>query len=199
MRRILVLMVLWGISTGVFAEHQYLRFRSSGYYFRPPRTIFYFRPDYLFAPTLGYRACNPAARVLGSGLGCGYGYGHGLGYGLGYGHHEFYGPAQGLGWVAAPRGTYSLYLQSPVGEVVRSNTADLIFSVTPARAMVFLDGKLIGSARDFASERDRFTVLDGVHELRVEYPGYKPFHTELHVEPNRTVHLDIALDPVSAR
>ena len=200
MRKILVLAVLWGVSTGVFAEHQYLRFRSNGYYFRPPRTLFYLRPDYLFVPSFGFS------------FGYGYGYGHGHGYralgypGYGYGHGYSswsYPGSYGFGyptWVGGLRGTYSTYLQSPAGmEVVRSNTADLIFSVTPARAMIFVDGKLIGSARDFASERDRYMVLDGTHELRVEYPGYKPFETELNVQPNRTVHLDIQLDPLESR
>jgi hypothetical protein len=192
MRKILVLAVLWGVSTGLFAEHQYLRFRSNGYYFRPPRTLFYMRPDYLFWPSYGF----------------GYGYSNGygtLGY-RGYGRGSWsypygrYSCCTGYGygnWVGGFGGTYSMYLQSPAGmEVVRSNTADLIFSVTPARAMIFVDGKLIGSGRDFATARDRYMVLDGTHELRVECPGYKPFETELSVQPNRTVHLDIQLDPV---
>jgi len=84
-------------------------------------------------------------------------------------------------------------------EVVRANTSDLIFTVSPRYAKVYLDGKLIGSARDLAGERERYMVLDGIHELRVEYPGYKTFETELQVEPNRTVHLDIRLDPEPER
>ncbi len=193
MRRILVLAILWSVSTGVFAEHQYFHYRSNGYFFRPPRTLFYMRPNYLFPPVYGY----------------GYGgYGH-RGYGYGYGYSHSYGGYSnwpgyfGYGypdWVGGFGGTYSTYLQSPAGmEVVRSNTADLIFSVTPGRAMIFVDGKLIGSGRDFATERDRYMVLDGNHDLRVEYPGYKPFHTELTVQPNRTVHLDIELDPAQSR
>ncbi len=195
MRKILILAVLWGVSTGLFAEHQYLRFRSNGYYFRPPRTLFYLRPDYLFRPSFGYGYRS-----------YGYpGYGYGDGYSYSHSYREYsHGPGYfGYGdpnWVGGLGGTYSMYLQSPAGmEVVRSNTADLIFRVTPARAMIFIDGKLIGSGRDFASERDRYMVLDGTHELRVEYPGYKPFETELNVQPNRTVHLDIELDPAQSR
>lgn len=193
MKRILVLTILWGVSAGVFAEHQYFRFRSNGYYFRPPRTLFYMRPDYLFRPSYGYHY-------------------RGFGYpGYGYGRFSWaysYGGYPGLGffgygypnWVGGIGGTYSTYLQSPAGmEVVRSNTADLVFTVSPSRAKIFVDGKLIGSARDFASERDRFMVLDGTHELRVEHPGYKPFQTELNIQPNKTVHLDIELDPEESR
>lgn len=199
MRRILVLAILCGVSTGVFAEHQYFHFRSNGYYFRPPRTLFYFRPDYLFQPSFGYRGYSPGY----GGYGYGYGYGHRHGYSsyesYGRSYSPYFGSIYGP-WVGGYGGTYSTYIGSPAGmEVVRSNTADLIFSVTPARAMIFVDGKLIGSARDYASERDRYMVLDGNHELRVEYPGYKPFHTELNVQPNKTVHLDIELDPVQSR
>jgi len=194
MRKILALTVLLGLTTGVFAEHQYLRYRSNGYYFRPPRTLFYMRPDYLFRPSYGY--------AYG-----GYGYpgpGYGYGYPWAYSYGGYaYGPGYfgyGFPWVGGIGGTYSTYLQSPAGmEVVRVNTADLVFNVTPARAKIFVDGKLIGSAHDFSSERDRYMVLDGTHQLRVEYPGYKPFETELDVEPNRTVHLEIELDPVPDR
>ncbi|RPJ86118.1 MAG: PEGA domain-containing protein [Acidobacteria bacterium] len=189
MRKILILAILWGVSTGLFAEHQYYRFRSNGYYFRPPRTLFHFRPDYVFRPSYGY------------GYRSHYGYpGYGYGRGYSYSYREYFNGPGYYGyypnWVGGLGGTYSTYLQSPAGmEVVRSNTADLIFSVSPARAKIFVDGKLIGSARDYASARDRYMVLDGTHELRVEYPGYKPFQTELDIQPNRTVHLDIELDP----
>src|SRR5512140_2665897 len=83
MRRILVFAILWGDSTGVFAEHQYFHFRSNGYYFRPPRTLFYLRPDYLFQPSFGYGGYSP-------GYG-GYGYGYGYGHRHGYSSYESYG------------------------------------------------------------------------------------------------------------
>jgi len=89
---------------------------------------------------------------------------------------------------------------SPAGiEVVRSNSSDLVFKVTPERALVYVDGKLIGNAGSFSTERDRYMVLDGRHELRVEYPGYKPFDTELDVQANRTIHLDIELTKLATR
>jgi hypothetical protein len=68
-----------------------------------------------------------------------------------------------------------------------------LFRVKPAQAFVFLDGKLIGRAHQFATERDRYTVLDGRHELRLEFPGYKTFQADLEVESNRTIRLDIEL------
>jgi len=194
MKKILALTVLFGVSSGVLAEHQYLRYRSSGYYFRPPRTLFYMRPDYLFRPSFGY--VYPGYGYPGWGYGRGYPWSYSYG---GYFHGPWYS-GYDVPWVGGIGGAYSTYIQSPAGmEVVRSNTADLVFSVTPDRAKIFVDGKLIGSARDFASERDRYMVLDGTHELRVEHPGYKAFQTELNVQPNRTVHLDIELDPAPSR
>jgi hypothetical protein len=79
--------------------------------------------------------------------------------------------------------------------VVRVNTSDIVFNVKPAKALVFIDDHLIGSAGDFATERDRYTLLDGEHDLRLEYPGYRPFASRLKVVPNRTLHLDIQLEP----
>jgi hypothetical protein len=108
-----------------------------------------------------------------------------------FGYSGVYPGYRGLG-----HGIYRLIVNSPpTGGVVRVNTSDIIFNVTPARAMIFIDGKLIGSARDFATERDRYTLLDGEHALRIEFPGYQAFETLLDVAPNRTLHLDIELKP----
>ncbi len=83
--------------------------------------------------------------------------------------------------------------------VVQANTAHLIFKVVPSKALIYLDGKLIGSARDFATERDRYMLVDGTHELRIEYPDYEPFQTEMEMVPNRTLYLDIELRPTPSQ
>jgi hypothetical protein len=116
---------------------------------------------------------------------------------LAYPPSGFFGyPGVAPGYAGASRGIYRLIVDPPpTGGVVRVNTSDLVFNVTPARAMIFIDGKLIGSARDFATERDRYTLLDGEHLLRIEFPGYQPFETVLEVSPNRTLHLDIEMKP----
>ncbi|MFQ5739213.1 MAG: PEGA domain-containing protein [Acidobacteriota bacterium] len=96
----------------------------------------------------------------------------------------------------AGRATYRVVLAvPPASEVVRANYSDLIFDVTPPRALVYVDGRLIGSARSFATERDRFTLLEGEHELRIEFPGRKPYETQLQVIPDRTIHIDVELEP----
>jgi hypothetical protein len=93
-----------------------------------------------------------------------------------------------------------IYLLAVVGpidaEIVRANTSDLIFQVHPAKALVYIDEMLIGSARDFATQRDRYTILVGQHVLRIEAPGYEPYQTEMKIMANRTLHLDIELEPL---
>jgi hypothetical protein len=92
---------------------------------------------------------------------------------------------------------YLLAVTGPIdAEVVRANTTDLIFQVHPAKALVYIDGMLIGSAGDFATQRDRYTILEGQHDLRIEARGYDPFQTQMDIVANRTLHLDIDLEPL---
>jgi hypothetical protein len=78
---------------------------------------------------------------------------------------------------------------------VRANTSFVIFNVTPAKALVFIDDRLIGSAGDFATERDRYMIMDGQHQMRIESHGYQPFEAKLDVVPNKTLHFEIELEP----
>ena len=95
-------------------------------------------------------------------------------------------------------GSYPVVLSLPVSsEVVRANFSDLVFNVTPATAMVYVNGSLIGSARSFATERDRFPILEGEHSLRIEMPGYESFEATLDVVPNRTLRIDVQLQPLA--
>jgi hypothetical protein len=95
-----------------------------------------------------------------------------------------------------PHGIYRVIVDSPpTGGFFRANTSFVIFNVTPARALVYIDDKLIGSAGDFATERDRYMVMDGEHHLRIECHGFLPFEAQLDVVPNKTLHFDIELEP----
>ncbi len=85
---------------------------------------------------------------------------------------------------------------SATGEVVQANYGDLVFKVEPGNALVYLNGKLIGSARSFSNDRDRYTLLDGDYTIRIVLPGFEPFEADLQVVPNRTHYLDIELKPV---
>lgn len=192
MRKLIILAVVFTTCLPLVAQYRG-QSRPSGYYFRPSRTILNLRPDYVF---------QPYSRAYGYGWGYGY-----SDYGYRYREYHCYGDSYRFGaawypgmWSQGERGVYSTYLMSPAGmEVVRSNTSDLVFKVTPERALVFVDGKLIGNAASFSAERDRYMVLDGDHELRIEYPGYKTFDTELNVQANRTIHLDIELTKLESK
>ena len=83
-------------------------------------------------------------------------------------------------------------------EIVRANTSDLIFQVDPSKALVYVDGRLIGSAGDFATKRNRYPIVDGPHDLRIEFPGYRPFKTEIEVVANRTLNLTVDLESLTA-
>ncbi|MDA2938611.1 PEGA domain-containing protein [Acidobacteria bacterium AH-259-A15] len=138
-----------------------------GHFFLPSRTLFFFRPDL-------------------------YIYGHAFSGPIIYSSPVY----QTVSFLHGQRsyGVYQIVLNSPVRtEIVRANTADLIIKANPPKALVYVDDKLIGSARDFATERDRYTLLEGAHHLRIEFPGYKSFQTEMEVVANRTLHLDIEL------
>lgn len=197
MRRIVLLIVLLGVFSSVTAGDVCSGFSPSGYYFRPPRSAFFYRPDYLF-----YGAYSRPYLYSFAPYGYRRGYGNPYGYGGYYAAGRFspYYPP-GAAWVGGSRGTYSTRLQTPAGgaEFVRTNTSDLIFTVTPARAQIYIDDKLIGSARDYASHRDRYEVINGQHELRIEYPGYKPYRAEMNIQPNRTVKVEVQLDRAGGR
>ena len=38
--------------------------------------------------------------------------------------------------------------------------------------------------------------FEGQHDLRIEAPGYEPYQTEMKIMADRTLHLDIDLEPL---
>jgi len=155
-------------------DHFLLRLPQN-HFFPPSRTLFFFRPD-LYVQSHLHSTPLIYAPPLRSGR-----------------YHESVTDAHS----AASHKIYLLAVVGPIDtEIVRANTTDLIFQVHPAKALVFIDGMLIGSARDFATQRDRYTILDGQHDLRIEAPGYEPYQTEMKIMANRTLHLDIELEPL---
>ncbi len=162
------------LSVPLRGDHSFLRLPQN-HFFPPSRTLFFFRPD-LYVRSHHHSTPLIYAPALHSGR-----------YRESVTHaHSAAGP--------------QIYLLGAVGpidaEIVRANTTDLIFQVHPAKALVYIDGMLIGSARDFATQRDRYTILEGQHDLRIESPGYEPYRTEMKVMANRTLNLDIELEPL---
>jgi len=79
-------------------------------------------------------------------------------------------------------------------ELIRANTSDLVFQVTPPKALVYIDEKLIGSAGDFNTERNGYPLVDGHHVLKIEFPGYQTYETRMEVLANRTLNLTVELE-----
>jgi len=67
---------------------------------------------------------------------------------------------------------------APRGEMP-SATATLKLTVQPERAAVFLDGRYVGHAAEFGGKLHSMVVAAGKHQIRVELPGYRTFHTEV--------------------
>ena len=72
-----------------------------------------------------------------------------------------------------------------------ANSGNLVLDVTPSEALIYLDGRLIGSGLDFTAEEIQLAA--GTHELRIDCHDYVPFQAELLVRPDRTLHLRIQL------
>ena len=181
MRKILVLVGLSAFLVGMGRGEQDRWSKSNrGHFFLPPRNLFYIRPD-LYMPRLHY---TPR-----------YGYQSPR-------HYSDYCPTNvddrlfpGL----QTRGAYQIILNSPRDQgLIRANTSDLIFRVVPVKARVYVDGRVIGSAEAFSTKRNSYPVIEGEHNLRVEYPGYRAFNARMEVVPDRTLHLDIELERLQA-
>jgi len=152
------------------------------YFFLPPRNLFFVKPGYY--PPL--RLYGPSRR-------------HYRDYRR-YGRYQHYNrpsyPSSRYGFDRGSNaGVYTLYLQSPASkEVIRSNTSDVVFQVDPPQAMIYINDKLIGSARDFSTNQERYPLVAGEHDLRIEFPGFVPFQAQMEIVPNKTLHLDIELE-----
>lgn len=182
-KTVLALFLLLLTSAVLTGGGRFAQRRTDGYFFLPPRSIYYYQ-TYRFPVSAPYYAPRYNSRFYGRGYGLGGGYsGYSGDHGASYEYESQYGE----------HGVYRVYIRSPVGEVIRANSSDLIFDVDPPRARVYINDKLIGQARHFSTDRDRYMILEGEHEVRIELPGYESFQARLDIVPNKTLHLDIEL------
>ncbi len=175
MRKLLVLVALCAFLVGMGRGEQYRGSKSNrGHFFLPQRNLFHVRPD-LYVSRLHYNRSyvyHPPS------------------------YYSDYCPTNVEDRLfPSPRGTYQIILNSPRDKgLIRANTSDLIFRVVPVKARVYVDGLVIGSAQAFSNKRNSYSVIEGEHDLRVEYPGYRAFNARMEVVPDRTLHLDIELE-----
>ena len=59
---------------------------------------------------------------------------------------------------------------------------------------VYVDGRLLGSARSFGSEETSCPMNEGIHVLRLEASSYQSYEADLETIPGRSVRIDITLE-----
>ncbi|MGZ6970702.1 MAG: PEGA domain-containing protein, partial [Thermoanaerobaculia bacterium] len=69
--------------------------------------------------------------------------------------------------------------------------------VSPEEALVFLDGKYIGTADDFDGSPDYLYLGAGKYHIEFRLPGYQTYATDLNVSRGQRVRLDekLKLEP----
>lgn len=158
----------------LMGKHQHRR--DHDYFFPPPKSLYYFRPDLYIQ-----RHHPPFFRHPGP-------------------YYRYYYPRSSRFPRYRPPlkhywpGVIVHHLTMPEKtEIVRLNSSDLIFQVEPKNALIYIDDKLIGSAGDFSKDRNAYPILDGEYELRIEHPDFEPYRSTLSVTPDRTLNLELRL------
>ena len=81
-----------------------------------------------------------------------------------------------------------LIVVSCIPIVGQQNTGYLKTKVNPGRAGVFVDGKYVGPAGNFAVSR-KYAVAPGDHEIRLSEPRYEDVVTRVTIQAGRTTQL----------
>lgn len=149
----------------------------AGHFFLPSRSFFYYRPDNFL-----YRQ---------------------YGASCGYSNFSYHAPRVAVTPLLRPRYTVRRSLARAVvgskGVRIIPTTSQVVFDVVPPSALVYVDGRLMGSARSFTNEETACPVNEGTHVLRLEASGYQSYEADIATIPGRTVRLDITLERERAR
>jgi PEGA domain len=68
-------------------------------------------------------------------------------------------------------------------------TAEIKLSVSPNRAAVFVDDRLVGHVDEFDGPGQALLLAPGKHRLKITLPGYQPFETEVNLLANQKFQL----------
>jgi hypothetical protein len=71
----------------------------------------------------------------------------------------------------------------------------VLVQVTPEDAVLYLDGRFLGTARAIAKRGGEFTVEPGTHDLEVIRPGHQSHRRRFEAERGEVIELDIKLQP----
>lgn len=77
--------------------------------------------------------------------------------------------------------------------IVTLGQASIRLDVHPKDALVYLDGNLVGTVRDFNGRNKRLYVFPGAHTLELRDPNYEPFSTDIKVLPEQDFRLKLHL------
>lgn len=84
-----------------------------------------------------------------------------------------------------------------VGAVARDTPGVIETDIRPKKAEVWIDGELVGEARDFNGRWDRLWVAPGEHVLEFRRSGYRRLRVFIDLEPAGYVQIVDELEPGS--
>ena len=82
-----------------------------------------------------------------------------------------------------------------VSALGQTGNGSLKTKVDPGRAGVFIDGKYVGPAGNFAARRT-YSIAAGEHEIRLSEPRYEDFVTKVTIQAGKTTTLAESLKPL---
>ena len=72
--------------------------------------------------------------------------------------------------------------------------ASIKCDVKPKDAQVFMDGSLVGVARDFNSSDHPLFVFAGEHTLEFRHPGHETYSTKISLLPEQDLHVKVRMN-----
>lgn len=74
--------------------------------------------------------------------------------------------------------------------------ASIKCDVKPKDAQVFVDGSLVGTARDFNNSKHPLYVFPGEHTLEFRHPGHETYSAKLNLLPEQDMRIKVRMNKV---
>jgi hypothetical protein len=74
--------------------------------------------------------------------------------------------------------------------------ASIRCDVKPKDAHVYVDGALVGTARDFNSSKHPLYLFPGEHSLEFRHPGHETYSTTLRLLPEQDMRIKVRMNKV---
>lgn len=78
--------------------------------------------------------------------------------------------------------------------IVTLSQASVRLDVHPKDALVFVDGNLAGTVRDYNGRNKRLYLFPGKHTIELRDPNYETFSTDVNVLPEQDFRLKIRMN-----